>query len=444
MLEAPRELEGLVEQLLAGDIDALLFDDAATLERAGRAALDQKKASGGALLMARGVSGSAAAEGAAGSRLVDRLSVRAGYGPVVEALLGGYYVVDDLAAALAAPVVDGVTYVTPDGARVSCGGLVRVAMPARSSGNLERKRRIRELEGLVPIWLPCLSTCRIRSSRPMRPSRRARAAEGDAAGEIARLEGERRSLLSEIGRLEQSANNAEVERVRISKRREQERGRSAQRARALTTSPVRATRPVRRQATWVSRLPKPTTSFIACAVTIPRQPDKLADAKVRLAQTSERLRSLKGRVPDLEHRLEGIDRRIRGTHQASRSLELLRLRVDPMHERYSALLERASDWAARLRDQASLEEADSASLKKTIEDAKAEVSRAKERVDAATATQNEFKVARGKLEVQVEAAIKAITADGTTVSRKCSCFPRHRPRRRPRVLNQLVRQINNL
>ena len=43
VLEAPRELEGLVEQLLAGDIDALLFDDAATLERAGRAALDQKR-----------------------------------------------------------------------------------------------------------------------------------------------------------------------------------------------------------------------------------------------------------------------------------------------------------------------------------------------------------------------------------------------------------------
>ena len=81
--------------------------------------------------MARGVSGSAAAEGAAGSRLVDYLSVRAGYGPVVEALLGGYYVVDDLAAALAAPVVDGVTYVTPDGARVACGGLVRVGPRCR-------------------------------------------------------------------------------------------------------------------------------------------------------------------------------------------------------------------------------------------------------------------------------------------------------------------------
>ena len=151
VLEAPRELEGLVEQLLAGDIDALLFDDTSSLERAGRAALDQKKASGEALLVARGVSGSAAAEGAAGSRLVDRLSVRAGYGPIVEALLGGYYVVDDLAAALAAPVVDGVTYVTPDGARVACGGLVRVGLDAgEASGALERKRRIRELEGLEP------------------------------------------------------------------------------------------------------------------------------------------------------------------------------------------------------------------------------------------------------------------------------------------------------
>ena len=99
-----------------------------------------------------------------------------------------------------------------------------------------------------------------------------------------------------------------------------------------------------------------------------------------------------------------------------------------MHERYSALLERASDWAVRLRDQASLEEADSASLKKTIEDAKAEVSRAKERVDAATATQNEFKVARGKLEVQVEAAIKPLPpmAPRARGSAHASCS--HRPR----------------
>ena len=446
VLEAPCELEGLVEQLLAGDIDALLFDDAATLERAGRVALDQKKASGEALLVARGVSGSAAAKGAAGSRLVDRLSVRSGYGPVVEALLGGYYVVDDLAAALAAPVVDGVTYVTPDGARVSCGGLVRVGLDAgEASGALERKRRIRELEGLEPDLAAVFEHVSDQVVEANAAVEEARAAEGDAAGEIARLEGERRSLLSEIGRLEQSANNAEVERVRISKRREQA-AEAVRAARPRVDELTRSRDEARAQASDLGlQIAEANDELDRVRRDDSEAAGKLADAKVRLAQTSERLRSLKGRVPDLEHRLEGIDRRIRGTRQASRSLELLRLRVDPMHERYSALLERASDWAARLRDQASLEEADSASLKKTIEDAKAEVARAKERVDAATATQNEFKVSRGKLEVQVEAAIKAITADGTTVLEEALMLPAPTDRdAAERELNQLVRQINNL
>ena len=441
VLEAPRELEGLVEQLLAGDIDALLFDDTSALERAGRAALDEKKASGEALLVARGVSGSAAAEGAFGTRLVDRLSVRAGYGPVVEALLGGYYVVDDLSAALSAPVVDGVTYVTPDGARVACGGLVRVGLDAgEASGALERKRRIRELEGLEPDLAAVFEVVEANAA-----VEEARAAEGDAAGEIARLEGERRSLLSEIGRLEQSADNAEIERVRISKRREQA-AEAVRAARPRVDELTRSRDEARAHANDLGlQIAEANDELDRVRRDDSEAAGKLADAKVRLAQTSERLRSLKGRVPDLEHRLEGIDRRIRGTRQASRSLELLRLRVDPMYERYSALLERASDWAARLRDQASLEEADSASLKKTIEDAKAEVARAKERVDTATATQNEFKVARGKLEVQVEAAIKAITADGTTVLEEALMLPAPTDRdAAERELNQLVRQINNL
>ena len=423
VLEAPRELEGLVEQLLAGDIDALLFDDAATLERAGRAALDQKKASGEALLVARGVSASAAAKGAAGYRLVDRLSVRAGYGPVVEALLGGDYVVDDLAAALAAPVVDGVTYVTPDGARVACGGLVRVGLDAgEASGALERKRRIRELEGLEPDLAAVFEHVSDQVVEANAAVEEARAAEGDAAGEIARLEGERRSLLSEIGRLEQSANNAEVEHVRISKRREQA-AEAVRAARPRVDELTRSRDEARAQASDLGlQIAEANDELDRVRRDDSEAAGKLADAKVRLAQTSERLRSLKGRVPDLEHRLEGIDRRIRGTRQASRSLELL-----------------------RLRDQASLEEADSASLKKTIEDAKAEVARAKERVDTATATQNEFKVARGKLEVQVEAAIKAITADGTTVLEEALMLPAPTDRdAAERELNQLVRQINNL
>ncbi len=271
VLEAPRELEGLVEQLLAGDIDALLFDDTSALERAGRAALDEKKASGEALLVARGVSGSAAAEGAFGTRLVDRLSVRAGYGPVVEALLGGYYVVDDLAAALAAPVVDGVTYVTPDGARVACGGLVRVGLDAgEASGALERKRRIRELEGLSPIWPLCLNMCRTRSSRPMRPLRKRVPLRAMPPARLPVLRASaarcspRSAAWSKAPTTQRSSACAFPSAVsRLPKP-------FALRVRAWTSSLVRVTRLVRRRATWVCRLPRPTMNSTAFVVTIPR------------------------------------------------------------------------------------------------------------------------------------------------------------------------------
>ena len=138
-------------------------------------------------------------------------------------------------------------------------------------------------------------------------------------------------------------------------------------------------------------------------------------------------------------------RRIRATSQAARSLEVLRLRVDPLHDRYQALSERAMDWAARLRDQASIEEADSASLKRTIEDARGQVESARQDVERAAAAVNEAKVERGKLEVQVENAVSAITADGTTVLEEALALPAPSDRTAcERELSELVRKINNL
>ena len=445
-IEAPRELEGLVEQLLAADIDALVARDADDLSELASCALEEREASGEALMLRRDLVAPDAPQGAAGYRLVERLQVREGYGPAVAALLGRVFVVDDLAAALAAPIVPGVLYVTPDGARVRDGGVVRIRRGGgQADGSLERKRRIRELEAVEPE----LAAAYDRSVAQVRDAeealQRARAAEGDVAGDISRLEGERSSLLSEIGRLEHSLAQSLSEKTRLEQRREQ--AAQAVRAAQPRVDELTAERDDARE-----RLEGLSAELDAAADELDRvrrddaeAAGKLADAKVRLAQASERVRSLEGRAPELERRLEGIDRRIHGTQQASRSLEVLRLRVDPLHDRYQALLERALDWAARLRDQASLEEADSASLKATIEDAKGEVAHAKGDLEAATSAANETKVARGKLEVQVEAAIKAITADGATVLEEALRLPAPDDRAAAeRELNDLARQINNL
>ena len=446
LIEAPQDIEALVEGLLSGDIDALVCMSDLDLARVAAFALELDDTTGEALLLSRDVCASDAFEGAAGYRLVERLRVRDGYAAVVAALLGHIYVVDSLEDALASPVVPGVLYVTPQGARVRDGGVVRLGTSSgHAAGSLERKRRIRELEGFEPDLVSVFDRAVERVGDAMKAIENARGAESAAAGDISRLEGEHASLLSEIGRLEHSLSGKLGERSNLARRREDAAAavRDAQpRVDELTSLRDEA----RLQLDdLVSRIAEAQDDLERVRRDDAEAGSKLADAKVRLARANERVKSLSARAPELERRLESIDRRIHGTEQSARSLEVLRLRVDPLHDRYQALSERAIDWAARLRDRASLEEADSASLKRTIEEAKAEVSRAKIEVDLATSSVNDSKVARGKLEVQVESAVRAITADGTTVLEEALQLPAPTDRAAAeRELNELVRQINNL
>ena len=446
LIEAPEDLESLVEGLRSSDIDALVTTDDQALARLSSFAVEQKGASGEALLLSCDAAGTDSAAGGAGFRLVERLNVRDGFAAAVASILGGVYVVDSLDEALCAPAVSGVMYVTRDGARVTSGGAVRIGSADDAvDGVLERKRRIRSLEGLEPDLSSVFEHAGHQVSKASDAVAQARSAEAEVAGDIARIEGEKRSLLSEIGRLEQSYNQSQSERKQVERRREQSA--SAVREAQPRLDELAKTRDSERERadSLALEIEDANDELEALRREDSEAASKLADAKVRLAQSSERLRSLEARKPELEHRLESIDRRIRSTRQASRSLEVLRLRVDPLHDRYQALSERALDWAARLRDQASIEEADSASLKKTIADARAEVERAKGEVDEAKTAQNEVKVARGKLEVQVEAAIKAITADGKTVLEEALSLPAPDDRAAcERELADLARQINNL
>ncbi|MDY2778148.1 MAG: chromosome segregation protein SMC [Collinsella sp.] len=446
LIEAPAELESLVERLLAEDIDAFVVEGGRNLLSLATIALGESQASGQAVMLSRDVRSRGPVPGAAGYRLVERLNVCDGYADAVAALLGGIYVVDSVEAALAAPVLDGITYVTPDGARVCDGGVVRIGTgDAGTLGTLERKRRIRELEGVEPDLSAVFEHLSVQVEEAAAAVESSRSAEFSVSGEIARLDGERSSALSEVGRLEHSLSQALAERKQIERRREQaaEQVRAAQPKVDELTEERDAARS--KLAELAERIADATDELDRVRIDDAEAAGKLADAKVRLAQSKERLRSLTARKPELESRLEGIDRRIRATEQASRSLEVLRLRIDPLHNRYEALSSRAMDWAARLRDQASIEEADSASLKRTIEDAKAEVLRAKAEVDAASVAVNDARVARGKLEVQVENAVQAITADGSTVLEEALMLPAPEDRAgAERELESLVRQINNL
>lgn len=217
LIEAPEDLESLVESLLSSDIDALVTTDEQTLARLGSFAVEQKGASGEALLLSCDAAGTDPAASAAGFRLVERLSVRDGFACAVASILGGVYVVDSLDEALGAPAIPGVMYVTRDGARVTSGGAVRVGSAGDAAdGALERKRRIRTLEGLEPDLSSVFEHAGHQVSEASDAVAQARSAEAEVAGDIARIQGEKRSLLSEIGRLEQSYNQSNPSASRLS------------------------------------------------------------------------------------------------------------------------------------------------------------------------------------------------------------------------------------
>ena len=286
VIEAPSELESLVEHLLGADIDALLVAGDEELARLGAYAqgLD---ATGQALLLSCSSERSPEVP-AAGYRLVERLRVRDGYAQAVAALLGGVYVVDSVGDAVAAPRFPGVVYVTPDGARVA-GPTVRIgSLGDAADGVLERKRRIRELEELEPELSCLFDTAARRAEEAAAALADARAKDSEAAGEIARLEGERRSLLSEIGRLEQSLSKAQAERTQVARRRSQaaESVRDAQpQLEELASARDAASAEVERISRKVDEV---SDELERVRVQDAEAAGKLSDAKVRLAQAAER------------------------------------------------------------------------------------------------------------------------------------------------------------
>ena len=176
-----------------------------------------------------------------------------------------------------------------------------------ASGALERKRRIRELEGLEPDLCAVFDAAERRVAEANDAIEDARSRDGEIAGEISRLEGERTSLLSEIGRMEHSLSTKLAERANLARRRED------------AAAAVRAAQPrvdeLEIQRDEARGVVDEATRRLADAqddLERVRRDDseagsKLADAKVRLARANERVRSLSARVPELEKRLDSID-----------------------------------------------------------------------------------------------------------------------------------------
>ena len=125
----------------------------------------------------------------------------------------------------------------------------------------------------------------------------------------------------------------------------------------------------------------------------------------------ERELHLTGQVEALGKELDELAKSLEVSRETEGSLEILRLRVEPLYAVFTELREGVTRRAEVLRDRAQLEQAGQGDLRDTIEQARGEVASAQAKVDAANEELTKIRIAKSKLEVKVEQAVKTITEE---------------------------------
>ena len=415
-LEVQPEFEALVEQLLGEDLSALVVDKQQNIqtlfERVQTLSEDGK-----ATLVALSDATPALAAPAHTTSLLEHVSAQKGAEALVQALFGHVFVAQSLDDAYAARNVEprGL-YALPDGTLLYPDGRLVLGHASQAEdGSLERKRRIRELEGALPSFKRHLEAARSAVTNCENELASVREKSAQSKGEVARLNGELTSIAAERGRLEGQVASSQAELKQVSTSREQAKER-AQEARAHIDEHKRAAEEAKtRMESLASELKELQDQHEDAIRAQGRANRELSDAKTDLTVAKERATSMASRQAELERRLSQLDEQLAAAKQATHALEVIRLRVDPLYKRYDALHQKALEWASRLKDRASLAEADSETLRETISEAKDAASEAALAVEKEKDAANQISVEIGKLEVQVQNAIEAILATGASL-----------------------------
>ena len=139
--------------------------------------------------------------------------------------------------------------------------------------------------------------------------------------------------------------------------------------------------------------------------------ERLGTCQVEIATVSERQVHLKRQVGAIDAELKELNSTVEMARESEESLELLRQRIQPVHDLYVVLQERAEHWAAKLKDRARFEQADSESLRTTIQQAQEAVREVQSEIDSKNSSATDVRVERAQLEVQVNQAARRIIED---------------------------------
>ena len=411
--------EALVERLLGADVAALLIDasrDALALAD-GLGGADQEgevvfvpRSGGSAKVVAHD-----AARVCGGRALVDALSYPEEASCAVEALLGDVVVCDSLKEALAAQASDsfGARFATPAGEVVWPSGKVVVGTVAGQGedGMLARARMLDDLRTLMA------------SQEAERASLEAQLREAESAQHEAQALSLKlsQSLASARGTAQaarKEADDAERKLASLRAEREEVERQHADAARAVDEARPSVEALEARIAELGEKLEeaeRQTTELREGLAPLRKSAaqarDALAEARLSAATLSER-QTYASRIVDARAReLEQLDASDAESRQTLACKQVAQKRAVPL----LALMEELADSARRrariLEERATQAQDSSSGLHSQANEARTRARAAHDAFDEANARMGQVRVDKGRLEVQVDAAVNAIVQD---------------------------------
>ncbi len=413
VIHAPERYETLVERLLGADLFGLLVEDSAS---AGTVAEALQNHSEGeiSIIPLDGVRTRLVGKPKKGDRLLDSLTCEDRVRPAVEALLGDVFIVDDVREALASAASDksGARFATPSGAVAwPSGKLTLGTQVSDTEGVLVRKRRINELRDEIVAHTAAVGDAEAATGEAEEALAAAQQDALELTQKIAALAGEHDSLLEDVGRLEQQLTALDAEADGVDRRVADIQEKTSRDRPAVGVQLRRiesAARDLERleEASVVSREQRDVRFREEGATS-----ERLGTCQVEIATVSEREVHLKRQVNAIDAELRELNSTVAMARESEASLELLRQRIQPIHDLYVLLQERAEHWAAKLKDRAHFEQADSESLRNTIQEAQDAVRDAQAEIDSKNGSATDVRVERAQLEVQVNQAARRIIED---------------------------------
>lgn len=412
LFTAPADLEELVERLLGPDMFGVLMKDGKASAKLTEELLNANVNGGELSLISVAGNPVKRVRAKKGTRLLDELKYAPEHERVAELLLGDVYVLDSAQEAIDAAAHDttGSRFVTRTGVSAWPDGKVAIcAQGSDGEGVLSRKRRMRELEGSEPKAVAAVAQAERAAEEALKNLQIAQADDFELSQSIAQISGEVDSLREEVGRLEQSITG-----------QMQEKGQLEQRRARIVEDTAAGRKKVEELAARKGELSAHKDELNEKCATAREKNRELADREdsftrtisaiqVDLATARERERHVSKQVESLQHEIAQLGESLSVSRETETSLEILRLRVEPLYEMFTELREGVTEKAHALRDRAQMEQAGQGDLRDTIEAAREAVATEQAKLDEVAEGLTQARIEKSKLEVKVETAIKTIT-----------------------------------